>query len=124
MMGAKVSFESINPDTDRLEKSTVEAKSLLTGDGLRFMFSQVVPNFMAFQAVGVIIVAMLGVGAFADDKYDGVRAQIHAGTDDVRFVNLGTRGNRVEIVSKATWSVNMTAANWERRLFEVLDKRL
>jgi len=31
---------------------------------------------------------------------------------------------RVEIVSKATWSVNMTAANWERRLFEVLDKRL
>jgi hypothetical protein len=31
---------------------------------------------------------------------------------------------RVEIVSKATWSVNMTAANWERRLFEVLDKQL
>jgi hypothetical protein len=31
---------------------------------------------------------------------------------------------RVEIVSKATWSVNMTAANWERRLFEVLDKHL
>lgn len=31
---------------------------------------------------------------------------------------------RLEIVSKATWSVNMTAANWERRLFEVLDKRL
>ena len=31
---------------------------------------------------------------------------------------------RVEIVSKATWSVNMTATNWERRLFEALDKRL
>jgi DNA ligase-1 len=30
------------------------------------------------------IVAMLGAGAFADDKYDGVRAQIHATTDDVR----------------------------------------
>jgi DNA ligase-1 len=31
------------------------------------------------------IVAMLGAGAFADDKYDGVRAQIHASADDVRI---------------------------------------
>jgi DNA ligase 1 len=31
------------------------------------------------------IVAMLGTGAFADDKYDGVRAQIHAGPEDVRI---------------------------------------
>lgn len=31
------------------------------------------------------IVAMLGTGAFADDKYDGVRAQIHASPDEVRI---------------------------------------
>ena len=31
------------------------------------------------------IVAMLGAGAFADDKYDGVRAQIHASPDEVRI---------------------------------------
>ncbi|MGH7489176.1 MAG: hypothetical protein ACREMY_26760, partial [bacterium] len=31
------------------------------------------------------IVAMLGAGAFADDKYDGVRAQIHATPDEVRI---------------------------------------
>ena len=31
-------------------------------DGIRFMYSQVVQNFMNFNAVGVIIVAMLGVG--------------------------------------------------------------
>jgi DNA ligase 1 len=31
------------------------------------------------------IVAMLGADAFADDKYDGVRAQIHATADDVRI---------------------------------------
>lgn len=31
------------------------------------------------------IVAMLGAGAFADDKYDGVRAQIHATTGEVRI---------------------------------------
>lgn len=31
------------------------------------------------------IVAMLGAGAFADDKYDGVRAQIHASAREVRI---------------------------------------
>ena len=31
------------------------------------------------------IVAMLGAGAFADDKYDGVRAQIHASAGEVRI---------------------------------------
>src|SRR5438128_2929684 len=31
------------------------------------------------------IVATLGVGAFADDKYDGVRAQIHADGQEVRI---------------------------------------
>jgi DNA ligase-1 len=31
------------------------------------------------------IVAMLGTGAFADDKYDGVRAQIHASAGEVRI---------------------------------------
>ena len=38
------------------------AQSLLTADGIRFMFAGVVQNFMDFNAVGVIIVAMLGVG--------------------------------------------------------------
>ena len=32
-----------------------------------------------------VIVAMLGAGAFADDKYDGVRAQIHASAEEVRI---------------------------------------
>ena len=42
--------------------TTTAARSLLTADGIRFMFTGVVSNFMNFQAVGVIIVAMVGVG--------------------------------------------------------------
>lgn len=61
-MGVSVTYEGINPDTDQLEQITTTAKSLLTGDGLRFMYEDVIKNFMAFNAVGVIIVAMLGVG--------------------------------------------------------------
>src|SRR5215813_2699940 len=62
LMGASVTYESINSDTDQVENVTAAAKSLLTGDGIRFMYENVVKNFMAFNAVGVIIVAMLGVG--------------------------------------------------------------
>ncbi len=62
LMGASVTYESINPETNKVEELTTAAKSLLTGDGLRFMYENVVKNFMDFTAVGVIIVAMLGVG--------------------------------------------------------------
>jgi aminobenzoyl-glutamate transport protein len=62
MMGTSVTYESINPETDQAEQVTTAAKSLLTGDGIRFMYENVVRNFMDFNAVGVIIVAMLGVG--------------------------------------------------------------
>ncbi|HEX7288514.1 MAG TPA: AbgT family transporter [Candidatus Angelobacter sp.] len=61
-MGISVTYQSVNPDTDKIEKITTTAKSLLTGDGIRFMYENVVQNFMNFNAVGVIIVAMLGVG--------------------------------------------------------------
>jgi len=62
LMGAKVSYEVINPDTHKIEKLTTMARSLLTVEGIRFMYTGVVQNFMNFQAVGVIIVAMVGVG--------------------------------------------------------------
>jgi aminobenzoyl-glutamate transport protein len=62
LMGASATYESINPDTHQPEQVTTGARSLLTGEGIRFMYSGVVSNFMSFNAVGVIIVAMLGVG--------------------------------------------------------------
>ena len=62
LMGSTVTFQTINPETDVVEDVTASARSLLTSDGIRFMFTGVVQNFMNFTAVGVIIVAMLGVG--------------------------------------------------------------
>jgi aminobenzoyl-glutamate transport protein len=62
LVGASVTYQSINPETDKVEEITTAAKSLLTGEGIRFMYENVVKNFMDFTAVGVIIVAMLGVG--------------------------------------------------------------
>ncbi len=62
LAGASVTYETINPETHQVEMTTTAAQSLLTKDGIRFMYSKVVDNFMSFTAVGVIIVAMLGVG--------------------------------------------------------------
>ena len=62
LLGSGVTYEVINPETHKVEKMTTVARSLLTAEGIRFMFAGVVQNFMSFQAVGVIIVAMVGVG--------------------------------------------------------------
>ncbi|MGH7154008.1 MAG: AbgT family transporter, partial [Acetobacteraceae bacterium] len=62
MLGLRVTYEVVNTQTHEVETATTAARSLLTVDGIRFMFTGVVQNFMNFNAVGVIIVAMVGVG--------------------------------------------------------------
>lgn len=62
LIGASVSYDVYNTETGKIERATTEARSLLTIEGIRFMYTGVVGNFMSFQAVGVIIVAMVGVG--------------------------------------------------------------
>ena len=60
--GAQVSYQAYNPATGDIEPAFTAARSLLTIEGIRFMFTGVVANFMGFNAVGVIIIAMVGVG--------------------------------------------------------------
>jgi aminobenzoyl-glutamate transport protein len=62
VFGARVSYQAYNPATGNIEPAMTEARSLLTIEGLRFMYTGVVGNFMGFTAVGVIIIAMVGVG--------------------------------------------------------------
>ncbi|WP_431282313.1 AbgT family transporter [Humitalea sp. 24SJ18S-53] len=62
MFGVGVSYQAYNPASGEIEPARTVARSLLTTDGIRFMFTGVVQNFMSFNAVGVIIVAMVGVG--------------------------------------------------------------
>lgn len=45
-----------------LEEERITAESLLTGDGIRFIFTTAVQNFNDFGVVAVILVAMIGVG--------------------------------------------------------------
>jgi aminobenzoyl-glutamate transport protein len=45
-----------------IKTETTEIKSLLSLDGIRFLFTSLVDNFAGFSVVAVILVAMLGVG--------------------------------------------------------------
>jgi aminobenzoyl-glutamate transport protein len=63
MAGASVSYEVINPETHKTETVMTTARSLLTASGLRDMYTRLVPNFMGFTAIGLLVVAMVGVGA-------------------------------------------------------------
>ena len=54
--------ESQYDDDYEIQTETIPIKSLLTGDGIRFLFTSPVANFNGFGVVGVILVAMAGVG--------------------------------------------------------------
>lgn len=62
MLGVSVTSQSIDLETQEPVTTTITARSLLTAEGIRFMYTSVIPSFMGFTGVGLIIVAMLGVG--------------------------------------------------------------
>ncbi|EHS49100.1 AbgT transporter [Rhizobium sp. PDO1-076] len=62
VFGAAVTFEQINPETHEIETASTAIRSLLSIEGIRFMYSSLVPNFMSFTAVGLMIAAMIGAG--------------------------------------------------------------
>ena len=41
---------------------TVKIQGLLTVEGIRYLFTSFVPNFMGFTAMGIILIVMIGVG--------------------------------------------------------------
>ena len=61
LSGAEVTFKAINKDHQLVDK-TVKAVSLLTPDGIRWMFKSIVKNFTGFAPLGMVLVAMFGVG--------------------------------------------------------------
>ncbi len=57
-----VSGNIINRSTGELEETTITAISLLSVEGIRHIFTSAVGNFTGFAPLGVVLVAMIGVG--------------------------------------------------------------
>jgi aminobenzoyl-glutamate transport protein len=60
--GTAVTYQSVDEKSYTIESRSVTARSLLTAEGIRFIYSSLVPSFMGFTAVGLMIVAMVGAG--------------------------------------------------------------
>jgi len=54
--------EQPQPDTYAIHKETTKVKGLLTGAGVRFIFTSFTTNFQEFTAMTLILVVMIGVG--------------------------------------------------------------
>ncbi|MEW8956521.1 AbgT family transporter [Clostridium sp.] len=60
--GVSVTYEGVDTKTKEVKMITTTAISLLTPEGIRYMFTSFVTNFTGFAPLGTVLVALLGVG--------------------------------------------------------------
>ena len=61
-LGVGVTYESIDIASGELKEATVNVVSLLTPEGIRYIFTSAISNFTSFAPLGTVLVALLGVG--------------------------------------------------------------
>ncbi|WP_024615916.1 AbgT family transporter [Clostridium sp. Ade.TY] len=61
-MGVSVTYTGLDRATNEIKELTVSIQSLLTPEGIRYMFESAVSNFTSFAPLGTVLVALLGVG--------------------------------------------------------------
>jgi aminobenzoyl-glutamate transport protein len=62
LLGTTVTYDAYDQSIGDIVEQTTSVRSLLSPDGIRFMLTSPVANFLGFTGVGVILVAMIGVG--------------------------------------------------------------
>lgn len=62
LLDTSVTYQIVNLQTHKIETTTTAVNSLLSTEGVRFIFTSAVRNFLGFGPVGVILIAMVGVG--------------------------------------------------------------
>jgi aminobenzoyl-glutamate transport protein len=60
--GEVLPAEQANALEYKVVTETVKARGLLTTEGIRYLFTSFVRNFMGFTAMGIILIVMIGVG--------------------------------------------------------------
>ena len=69
IFGVSATGELVNATTGEIEPTTVNAVSLANTDGIVYMLTNAVKNFTSFAPLGVVLVAMLGVGTAEGSGY-------------------------------------------------------
>ncbi|TWU29738.1 AbgT family transporter [Bythopirellula polymerisocia] len=60
--GMHVDYEVMDEKNYHIAEQSISVRSLLTAEGIRFIYVSLIPNFMSFTAVGLMIAAMVGAG--------------------------------------------------------------
>ena len=55
-------YVKINPNTNELVSTLVTVESLLSVDGLKYIFSNTVSNFVSFAPLSMLIITLIGIG--------------------------------------------------------------
>lgn len=97
LIGSLAGFSAVHPVT----KKTVTTVSLLSVSGLQQMISNAVSNFTSFPPLGVVLVAMLGVGLA---EKTGLFSAL------LRKTVVGTKGNTTVVVATIIFASIMANA--------------
>ena len=62
LLGTTVTYQAYSEAAGEIATQKTAVRSLLAPDGIRFMLTSPVANFLGFTGVGVLLVAMIGVG--------------------------------------------------------------
>lgn len=60
--GDTITYTALNRKTMEIEEVTLQVKSLMSAEGLRYIFSSMVKNYTGFAPLGTVLVAMIGIG--------------------------------------------------------------
>lgn len=71
MLGVSATGELVNRSKGIVEVQTVNAVSLLNGEGFVYMITHAISNFTGFAPLGVVLVAMFGIGLLEDSGLIG-----------------------------------------------------
>ena len=70
-LGVSATGMLVNRETNQVEEQTIYAVSLLNREGVTHILTQAVRNFTGYAPLGVVLVAMLGVGVAEGSGYIG-----------------------------------------------------
>jgi aminobenzoyl-glutamate transport protein len=57
-LGYTLNAQAVHP----VDGSVIQAKNLLSGDGIRWMYTNLIHNFLKFPPLGYVLVVMIGIG--------------------------------------------------------------
>ncbi len=90
ILGWSVTYEGLVKvdDVYQVQEVTANAKSLLSIEGIQYIFSSIVSNFTGFTPLGTVLVALVGIGVAEQSGFIAISLRTVAGKTPKRLVTM------------------------------------